>query len=212
MSRSLLTTIVLTALAVLVLLLWATILSPPKKIENTEIRTQKSVDAPTVTFIDPVRGPRGAEIKIVEYGDFLCSACATVEETLKTVLAAHPEVALVWKSVPDTRIRRGADRVAEVAHCAGTEGKFWELHDALLAKQDGLTEDAALSWGSSLGLGATFRACVAARDTRVQIERSVEEAVALGIDGMPYFFVGNERLSGAPTVQEFEAAIERALP
>src|SRR3989338_6498018 len=119
-------TIILVLLAATILLAWGAILNPAKKVirtQNPEPRTQ--LTEPAVTFIDPIRGNRDAKIKIIEFADFLCAACAGVQPTIREVLAAHPEVALVWKDLPDDRLHIDSVAIAEVAHCAAREGKFW---------------------------------------------------------------------------------------
>ncbi len=205
--------IILGMLAAIILIVWGSVLNPlPTEVGSQKSEVREPVTAPSITFVDPIRGPRDARVKIIEYADFSCSACQAVKTTLDTVLAAHPnEVALIWKYAPDAGLHAAADRIAEAAACAAREGKFWEVHDALFAAEGALTLENAVSSGVAAGLGTTYRACVEGRETKPLVDRSLEEARALGIASTPYFFIGQARIDGAPSQAELEAILTRAL-
>ena len=84
---------------------------------------------------DHVRGNPGADITIIEYGDFQCPYCARAYPTLAELQRRHGErIALVFRHLP-LGMHPFAEGAAEAAEAAGAQGKFWEMHDKLFDYQ-----------------------------------------------------------------------------
>lgn len=180
-----------------------------QKNNNTQV-----IDAlPIVTFINPIRGNKNAKISIVEYGDYQCPFCATVEETLKKLLNEYKnDLKIVWKDFPIPRIHPLSEKLAIGARCAQEQGQFWEFHDELFTSQDSiLSETDILRIGEDLELEKSFQSCYEAGKMKPRVEADFEEGARLGVNGAPYFFVGKERLSGAVSYEKFKEAIDREL-
>jgi protein-disulfide isomerase len=164
-----------------------------------------------VTFVDPKRGNVRGTVTLVEFGDYQCRYCGDMEAVLNAALRAHPNVVLVWKDLPNENIHRESVPAAVAARCAGRQGKFWEYHDLLFANQGDLGKDLYPRLAEELGLNVgRFTACLEGNDELPVIRRNIEEAIALGVDGTPYFFLGGVRLSGQISAKELEAALEAA--
>ncbi len=173
-----------------------------------------SADAlPQVTFVNPNLGNPRAKVTIIEYGDYLCSFCATVQESLAQILKEYEDkVRLVWKDFPLVNIHPLSDKLASAARCAGEEGKFWEYQDLLFSRQkDILSEAEVFNFAQELRLGSDFETCYKTSKMRPRVQADFEEGVRLGVDGVPYFFVGNERLSGAVSYERLKETIEQQL-
>jgi cyclophilin family peptidyl-prolyl cis-trans isomerase len=82
-----------------------------------------------------VTGPVDAPVTIVVFGDYQCPACAFLEVSLKQIRLTHPnDVRLVFVNTP--LAERDKDALAmQAAEAADLQGKFWEMHDLLFAKQ-----------------------------------------------------------------------------
>jgi protein-disulfide isomerase len=86
----------------------------------------------------PSTGPADAWVTIVEFSDFECPYCAAVQGTLQTVLStAGSDVRHVWKHFP-LSFHAGARPAAIAAECARAQGRFWEFHDLVFARQSSL--------------------------------------------------------------------------
>jgi protein-disulfide isomerase len=165
---------------------------------------------PLATYLDPVRGAAKARVTVIEFGDYDCPYCGAVEATLAQLLAAHPDVRLVWKSFP-LPTHPNAQGAAEAALCAGDQGKFWEFHDALFAHQDSLGDDLYQKIAVALKLElATFTACTENHTSAPRITKTFDDGAAAAVDGVPYFFVGTTRLSGQVSIDDFEHALKTA--
>jgi protein-disulfide isomerase len=162
----------------------------------------EAISAPLVTIVDPAKGPRDAEATIIEYGDHSCPYCRATQEAVDALMAQHPgKVRFVWKSAPSP-VHPGTDIAAEGAMCAMRQGKFWEYHARLfeLGTYD-QTSLALLADELDLDLDA-FGACISSRAARPLVERTVTEAKALGLTGIPTIFVNGTRYEGALTHEQ----------
>lgn len=75
-------------------------------------------------------------IVLVEFSDFQCPACLSVQEPLKQMLAKYEgKVEFVYRHFPLTSIHKNAQLAAQAAEAASMQGKFWEMHDKLFATQ-----------------------------------------------------------------------------
>jgi len=170
----------------------------------------RHLDAPEITSVDPSIGPRDAKNVIVEFGDYLCPFCRDSGLAIDKLLSAHPDdVRFVWKQDPSP-LHAGADHAAEAAMCADAQGAFWAYHQQLLESQD-TYDDTALALAASdlhLNVGA-FSDCLVKHAAKPLVDRTVEEGRALGIQGLPTFFINGTRYEGAMTYDQLEQAIAK---
>jgi protein-disulfide isomerase len=84
-----------------------------------------------------IEGDPDAAVTIVEFSDFQCPFCQrwTLESlpTLRGELG--DDVKLAFMHFPITAIHPNAGYAAVASICAGEQGKFWEMHDLLFARQ-----------------------------------------------------------------------------
>lgn len=159
----------------------------------------------------PARGPADAPVVIVGYSDFACPWCAAAVPNLEALLRRYPaQVRWVYKHYP-----LDPDPATWLAHrvalAAGAQGRFWEMHDALLAHRGELSPGAISTLAAGLGLDPVRLAEDAARlePTRIAADRA--EGETLGVAGTPTFFVNGRRLVGNRGVGELTALVEAEL-
>jgi protein-disulfide isomerase len=127
-------------------------------------------------------------------------------------------VRYVFKDLPLTSIHPQAFAAAEAARCAGAQGAYLEMHDALFGNQDQWSNrpdavDFFADYAGDLGLdGAAFRECVTDHRFETAVNADLEEALGFGIRGTPAFFLNGHFLSGAQAYSVFEQAINSLLP
>jgi len=161
----------------------------------------------------PIKGPANAPITIVEFSDFQCAYCKRVVTVLDQVLEHYPDrVKLAFRDFPIVNIHPQAQNAAEAAHCAAEQGKFWEFHDLLFAKQDAIPTTNFADHAKALGLEVTaFQACLDARKYQENVERNYAAGVKAGVSGTPAFFINGRLLSGAQPLEAFKAVIDEEL-
>ena len=177
--------------------------APKEAPEPVPAATPAPIDSPFVTFVDPSVGPQDAVVQIVEFGDHACPYCRSAHESLERLRAEWPEaVRVVWKAAPSA-LHPGSDTAAEAALCAGRQGRFWDYHGRLFGNS-GLFDQASMSFiADELGLDVTaFNDCLIQRVTRPLVERTVNEALALGLTAIPTLFINGTRFEGALTYEQ----------
>lgn len=167
-----------------------------------------------------------APVTLIEFSDFGCPFCARfATETLPALeqeYVAHGRLRLAYKHFPILTLHPDAERAAVAAECAGAEGRFRPMHDALFADPRRLDEASLLERAGAIGLDVpAFTVCLGSEAVRDLVRRHAAEAESFGISGTPAFLVGvteadgrvrvTEVISGAQPVEAFRAAIERAL-
>ena len=161
----------------------------------------------------PTRGADGAQVTIVEFADFQCPYCRRMFPVLKKVVEQHPaDVRLVFRELPLTELHPNALGAAKAALCARDQGKFWEMHYALFADQDGLDVEGLKRTAAKVGLEAQpFANCFASDKTKAPIEIDIKAAAQYGVNATPGLFVNGRFFSGAMSYSAMEAAVEEEL-
>jgi len=138
----------------------------------------------------PVRGAPMAKVSIVEFSDFECPHCGAAHPALARVLEEFPgKVNLVFKHFP-LDSHKNAAPAARAAVAAQSQGKFWELADAMFEHQRELSADKVRSLAKEVGLDvAKFEADVASPAVQQRVEQDKKDGTALGIQGTPTLFV-----------------------
>lgn len=82
------------------------------------------------------KGNPDAKLKITEFIDFQCPACAQGSMFLSQYIKEYPDrIYLTVKYFPITIHHQHAYRSAHFAECAARQGKFWQFHDLLVERQ-----------------------------------------------------------------------------
>ncbi len=172
-------------------------------------------EGPSILIQDsPLRGDRNRPVVLAEFSDFQCPFCARAKTTVDAFLAKHGgEVALTFKHFPLSQIHPEALPAAKAARAAQNQGKFWEYHDRLFARQQELGESLYLALAQELGLDLEqFDRDRQSAATAAAIDRDVELGRALGIEGTPFFLMNGQPLAGAVSLAELEQALTQVRP
>jgi protein-disulfide isomerase len=161
---------------------------------------------------DQARGPANAPITIVEYSDFQCPFCARVNPTLERVRETYGDkVRIVFKDFP-LPIHPEAPKASEAAHCAGDQGKYWEMHDRLFANQQALQVPALKQHAVALGLNAeTFDQCLDSGKHAARVAENLKAGEKLGIASTPTLYVNGRPVVGAQPFEYFKGVIDEEL-
>lgn len=161
----------------------------------------------------PMLGDPSAPIEVVEYSSFACVACKefhknSFDELLARVEAGQIRFVYIPRDLGSIPNAEGANRGAL---CAGEQGKFWEMHDALFHWHDVLGNSAfqgnRISTGAE-GLGldvGEFNSCF----NSSRIDDLLSLARAEVISATPTFKVNGADVE--PTIDAILAAIDSLL-
>lgn len=159
-----------------------------------------------------VRGPADAPVTIIEFTDFHCPYCKSVQPTLAEIEKRYGRhVRLVQHDLPIDQIHPDARVVHEAVRCAGEQGKFWEYRDRAFALAPA-SPDRLPGIAREIGLDlAAFDACRKGPAVRDAVRRSSELASRLGLGSTPTFFINGRQVVGAQPLDRFVLYIEAEL-
>ena len=161
---------------------------------------------------DHIRGSDDALVTLVEYGDYECPYCGQAEVVIRELLVSFSDdLRYVWRHLPLNDVHPHAQLAAEAAEAAAAQGKFWEMHDELLAHQDHLEPDELVGYARKLGLDVE-RFWRDVRESRHagRIGDDVATADASGVTGTPTFFINGRRHEGPYDVATLTAQVRSA--
>jgi protein-disulfide isomerase len=160
----------------------------------------------------PSRGPVGAPITIVEFSDFECPYCSRAEEVVSEVVRVYGDkIRVVYRDLP-LPMHPNAAKAAEAAHCAGEQGKYWEMHAKLFSNQRALDVASLKGYAKDLKLDqAKFDKCLDSGATAALVEEGRKAGNELGINGTPAFFVNGVMINGAQPFDAFKEVIDAEL-
>jgi protein-disulfide isomerase len=144
-----------------------------------------------VSTVDHLLGALHAPVTIVEYGDFECPNCKQAAPGVKLLLERHPgRIRFAYRHFPLEEVHPHALAAAEAAECAGSQGKFWAMHDLLFDNQAHLKPKQLHGYAERLELD--MARYVAELDDHVHLQR-IREHIESGrhshVRGTPGFFV-----------------------
>ena len=173
--------------------------------------------------LEQARGSGTAPITIVEFTDYQCPFCRRFQAeswpALERKYVSTRKVRFIVRDLP-RKIHSAARPAAEAAHCAGEQGRFWPMHEALLGKGMGLDESSILGTAQTLGLDVPrFKQCILSNKYEAAIDRNAAQAAALGVRGTPTFVIGRVnhgeldglRIAGALPYDDLAAYLDRLL-
>lgn len=160
----------------------------------------------------PRRGPDGALVKIIEFSDYQCPFCQRARATVKQIIDTYGDkVQYVFRDFP-LSFHDNAFKAHEAAHCAGEQGKYWEMNDLLFQSQSQLGVDDLKKYAQKLGLKAEqFNSCLDQGKFAARVRKDQSEGQSAGVSGTPAFFVNGIPLSGARPFEQFKKLIDDEL-
>jgi protein-disulfide isomerase len=176
----------------------------------------------------PIRGNPAAKVTIINFDDLECPYCARMHEALfpSTLDRYKDKVRFIYKDFPLEEIHPWALHASVDANCLAAQNSeiYWGYVDYLHSHGDevsGPDRDLKKSFAALDRIArqeatiakldtAALDACMAKQD-ETDINNSLKEASALGLDGAPALFVNGERINGAVPEEQVWIAIDRAL-
>ena len=167
-----------------------------------------------------IQGSPTAPIWVIEVSDFQCPYCKQWHEQtyhkLRDEFVRTGKVRLAYINYPLAQHRHAAP-AAEAAMCAGAQGKFWQMHDALfinqakwsvLASSTAYFESLARDTGVDV---ARWRQCVQSGKMKPWVQADHDRARAAGAASTPSFMIGDRILIGNQPIEVLRGAIDSAL-
>ena len=193
-----------------------------------------TTQALAANFKLPRRGSDTAKVVVFEFSDYLCPFCREfVVDTEPAVIKNYVDsgqIALVFWDFPLPNHGYPALIGAEAAHCAGEQGKYWEMHDAMYKRQadlealaskddkeiEGATIDAIVKIAPDAKVeGAALKTCLTSKKYRPIVQSLAKDASDKGINQTPTFVISSqnhtEPVMGTMKFEEFKPILDREI-
>ncbi|MGA9667041.1 MAG: DsbA family protein [Gallionella sp.] len=172
-----------------------------------------------------VLGKSDAPLTMVEFTDYQCPFCGRFEANtfpeIKRKYIDTGKMRLIVRDLPLSDLHPFALKAAQSVHCAGDQGKFWEMKDLVFRNQNKLDVVSLTGYATKdLALNEkTFTACMADGTHLKEIADESKYAQSLGITGTPTFIIGKavgdlvqgKTIVGALPLASFDAVINEML-
>jgi protein-disulfide isomerase len=148
----------------------------------------------------PYRGAANAPVTMFEYSDFQCPFCSRyfvqTEPAINDNFVRSGQLRVVFRDFPLAELHPNAPAAHHAALCVAEQGsaaKFWEMHDQLFQTQAvwaNLPDPAAhfAKLAETIGVDlAKYQGCFSKDSKKAQVDQSLQEGQALGINGTPSF-------------------------
>jgi protein-disulfide isomerase len=168
-------------------------------------------------------GDPNAPVKVEEYADFQCPACASWSQNIekqfdqKYIQSGRVQFIFhVFSFIDDRSNTQESKDAAAAAYCAMDQGKFWEYHDMLFANQTGenvgdFTPRRLAAFADKLGLNMSqFNSCYSSGKYTQRVLDEKAAAEKLGISSTPSFVVDG-KLVPLTKYSDVDAAIDAEL-
>ncbi len=162
------------------------------------------------------KGNPKARIKITEYLDFQCPACAKGALLIRDALHKYPsELYLEVKYFPIASIHENTMQATSYVECAARQNKFWDYQYPLLERQKDwakalkpkfIFQDIARQVGLDM---PRLDVCLADENVTAAINRDRADGKSLGIESTPTYFLNGKMVVGHKTLI---AELEKMLP
>lgn len=179
-----------------------------------EKQEPQAASVPAVSDADYYVGNKNAKVVLIEYTDFECPFCLKHFETMKKIKDTYGDkIKVVARHFP-LSFHVNAEKAAEAAECAGEQGKFWPMYDALFAA-NAAKNMSVVQWkneAKKIGLNTTkFNECLDSGKYANKIASEIASGSAAGVDGTPATFINGQLVSGALPFEQFKTIIDGLL-
>jgi protein-disulfide isomerase len=173
----------------------------------------------------PMLGRADAPVTLVEFSDYQCPFCqrffATALPAIKKEYVDTGKLRYVFRDFPIDKIHPEARKAAEAAHCAGEQGRYWQMHEVLFRNSRALAATHLADHARAAGVdGIKLDECLASGRYAVRVAQGVADGSAIGVQGTPTFVVGRTLagefvqgtpIRGAQPLETFRRIIEQML-
>ncbi len=162
---------------------------------------------------DHAQGDPHAPVTLVEYGDYECPHCGRAYPIVKQVQKHFGKRLLfVFRNFPLTQSHPHAEPAAETAEFAGSQGKFWEMHDLLFEHQNRLGLPLFEQLAGELDLDPqALSASLESHEFVDRVRADFSGGIRSGVNGTPTFYIDGLRHNGSFDFEYLVEAIEAAL-
>lgn len=148
-----------------------------------------------VVFFKPEPEPITLPLKIEEFSDFQCPACAAYTEGVDEI-AKYDDVEFTFKHFPLTQIHDRAYSASVASEAAREQDKFMEYHDVIFANQPNFSDEELIKYAEEIELDVEKFTddYENNQDLKDRVDNDMAEGTERGVNSTPTFYVNGEKL------------------
>ena len=174
---------------------------------------------PEVTASDWVRGNENSTVVIVEYSDFQCPACAAYYEVVKKLMDEDfgDKVKFVYRHFPLIETHLTATLAVSASEAAGSQGKFWQMHDKLFENQttwanNPKAREIFIDYAKELGLNIEeFTKNLDSKEGKEKAINAYKASIKMGLNSTPSFFINGKKIQNPQSYEDFRNIINQSI-
>ena len=157
----------------------------------------------------PVLGNPEGDVTVVEFFDYNCPYCRRVKPHMEALLAADPNVRVVYREWPI--LGEGSVFAARAALASRNQGKYDEFHWAMMGLNGRAEEASVIRAAEEIGLNiAQLRRDMNAPEIDEHIQTSMRLSRAIGFSGTPSFVIGDNLAPGLIDADQMIGMVNQA--
>lgn len=152
--------------------------------------------------------PKG-DVTVVAFFDYNCGYCKKAFKDISSLIGEDKNVRIVFQDYPI--LSPVSEQMARLGLAAKNQGKYFEMHEALMEYDGSHNEDGFLALAKDLGLDIEkLKKDAKSDDIDKALSKTKEIAQDLGIRGTPGFIIGERIYPGAVGVEGLREAVKEA--
>ena len=160
-----------------------------------------------------VLSPEGANLSVVEFLDYDCVYCRQAHPTITQAMQEDGKIIYVPRIIPSDSEK--AQLAAHVVYAAARQGKFFEMHHALIENYDMLDVNTLSYLAAQAGVDVeTLRKDILDPSISEPIDDNIYWGARVGVASAPTFIIGKKLFylprDHMPTVQDFHNMFREA--
>jgi len=162
-----------------------------------------------VSARDHAMGPPDARLTLVVYGDLQCPHCAEAHPRVVEIAdELSDSLLVVFRHFPLNDVHPRAQRAAEAAEAAASQGRFWQMVGLLYANQEQLDDESLIRYAKKAGVDSRrFRKELESGVHAARVRADYLAGVRSGVQGTPTFFINGVCHSGTLDFEGLVAAL-----
>lgn len=156
----------------------------------------------------PVSGNPDGDVTLIEFFDYNCSFCKRVFSSVQEIESNDPNLRVVWKDYPILASRAATSlTAAKVAMAANRQGKYMEVHNALMGSRSLGSDEQIFQLIEGFGLDMDkLKEDMNSAEIKAYLAETLQLGDALKFQGTPTFVVNGAVIGGA-VPKEFIIAV-----
>lgn len=156
-------------------------------------------------------GNKDGKYVIIEFFDYRCGWCKRTNKALWAEIDGKKAPNVKWIPIDAPIFGEDSARISRYVLAAGKQGKYTEMHHAVVDAEGNIDETALIEMAKKLGLNIdTLKKDANSDELKNKIESNIKMAQEIGVSGVPFMIVNGKPRGGALLGEALAEAIKES--